>query len=133
MSEINDIKEIPEGTFSINLKLIQKYQRSEPSLMDKYKNGAYYKGYFGGVSNSDIKFITCKDNIVIPSKLQIYVLHWYPTYLLHPVLDRTKAMILQHLYWPDIRDAVRKELNNWDTCQRGFLLDIHIVYSVVTA
>ena len=27
MSEINDIKELPEGTFPINLKLIQKYQR----------------------------------------------------------------------------------------------------------
>ena len=26
VSEINDIKEIPEGTFPINLKLIQKHQ-----------------------------------------------------------------------------------------------------------
>ena len=33
VSEINDIKELPEGNFPINLKLIQKYQRSEPSII----------------------------------------------------------------------------------------------------
>ena len=54
VSEINDIKDIPEGTFPINLKLIQKYQRSEPSIIAKYKNGTYHKGYFCGASNSDI-------------------------------------------------------------------------------
>ena len=27
-------------------------------------------------------------------------------------------MILQHFYWPDIRDAVQKEVTNCDTCQR---------------
>ena len=32
MSEIDDIEELPEGTFPINLKLIQKYQRTEPSI-----------------------------------------------------------------------------------------------------
>ena len=39
VSEINDTKEIPEGTFPINLKFIQKYQRSEPSITAKYKDG----------------------------------------------------------------------------------------------
>ena len=46
VSEINDIEEISEGTFPINLILIRKYQRSEPSLIYKYKNGAYHKVYF---------------------------------------------------------------------------------------
>ena len=41
MSEINDIEKIPEDIFPINLKLIQLYQRSEPRLMTKYKNGTY--------------------------------------------------------------------------------------------
>ena len=66
MSEINDIKELPEGTFPINLKLIQKYQREEPSIIAKYKDGTYHKGYFCGGSNIDLNLITCKDNIVIP-------------------------------------------------------------------
>ena len=30
MSEINDIGEIPEVNFPINLKLIQRYQQEEP-------------------------------------------------------------------------------------------------------
>ena len=32
-------------------------------------------------------------------------------------MDRTEAMICQHLYWPGIRPDVQKELNNCDTCQ----------------
>ena len=39
VSEINDIEELPEGIFTINIKLIQKYQRQEPSIIAKYKNG----------------------------------------------------------------------------------------------
>ena len=33
-------------------------------------------------------------------------------------MDRTEAMIRQHFYWPNIRDSVRKEVINCDTCQR---------------
>ena len=33
-------------------------------------------------------------------------------------MDRTEVMIHQHLYWPDIRYAIRKEVNNCDTWQR---------------
>ena len=46
VSEIYDIEEIPEGTFPINLKLIAKYQWTEPSLMAKYEYGTYHQGYF---------------------------------------------------------------------------------------
>ena len=57
--------------------------------MTKYKNGTYHKGYFHGGSNDDLSLITCKDKIVIPSKIQSYALHWYHTYLLHPGMDIT--------------------------------------------
>ena len=33
-------------------------------------------------------------------------------------MDTTKAMIRQHLYWTEIRDAVHKEVTNCDNCQR---------------
>ena len=66
MSEINDMEELPEGTFPMNLKFIGKYQRQEPSILAKYKNGKYQKGSFRGGSNIDISLITCKDKIVIP-------------------------------------------------------------------
>ena len=65
MSEINGIEEISEGNFPISLKLIRKYQQSEPSVIAKDKNGTYHKGSFIGVSNTDLKLIMCKDKIVI--------------------------------------------------------------------
>ena len=40
------------------------------------------------------------------------------THFLHPIMDRVDAMIHQHLCWPGIRNAVRKEVNNYDTCKR---------------
>ena len=86
--------------------------------MAKYKNGMCHKGYFSGGSNDYLKLITCKNNIVILSKIQSYVLHWYHMYILHPGMYRTEAIIFQHLYWPNIRYAVRKEVTNCDTCQR---------------
>ena len=62
MSEINDIEELPGGTFPINLKLIQNFHRLEPSiidnqysetnLIDKYTTGIYHKGFPGGSSNT---------------------------------------------------------------------------------
>ena len=98
MSEINNIEEIPEGDFPINLKLIQKYQRLEPSILAKYKNDMYQEGSFRGGSNIDLILITCKYKIVILPILQSCVLNWYYMYHLYPGIDRTEAMIYQHLY-----------------------------------
>ena len=98
----------PEGNFPINLKLIQKYQRKDLSLMAKYNNRTYNTGSFCGGSNIDINLITCKDDIVVPPILQIYLLHWYHTYILHPGMDITEAIIFQNLYWPNTKDAVCK-------------------------
>ena len=33
-------------------------------------------------------------------------------------MDRTDAMIIQHLYWPGMRNAVWKEVTHCDTCKR---------------
>ena len=59
----------------------------------------------------------CKDKIVIQSILQSYVLHWYHTYLIHLGMDRTEAMIFQHLYQPDIIYTTQKKVTNCDNCQ----------------
>ena len=118
MSEINCIEEIPEGTFLINLKLIAKHQRTEPSLMAKYKDATYHKDYFCRWINIGIKLITWDYRIVIQSILQSYVLHWYHKYLVRPGMDITEAMISQHLYWPGVRYTVRKKVNDCDTWQR---------------
>ena len=91
VSEINDIEEIPEGTFPINLKWIYTYQRLEPRITAKYTTCNYQKSSFCGGSNIDLKIITCKDEIGITSKLKSYVVHLYHTYLLHPGIDRMEA------------------------------------------
>ena len=86
--------------------------------MEKYKEGKYKTGYFCGGNNIYLNLITCEDKIVIPPILQSYVLHWYHTYLLHPGMDRTEAMNIQHLYCHGIIKSVQKQVTNYDTCQR---------------
>ena len=85
--------------------------------MAKYKSGTYNKDSFCGGSNIDLKLLTFKDKIVIQSNLQSYVLQWNHTYLLHPGINRTEVMIRQYLYWPDIRNSIRKEITTCDTFQ----------------
>ena len=117
MSRINCTKEIPEGNFHINLKLIDKHHKEHPSIMDKYKEGTYYKYSFLGRINTYLKLVTCEDKIGITSILQSYVFHWYHMYILHPKMYRTEAIIRQKFYLIGIRDAVWKEVTNCDICQ----------------
>ena len=79
--------------------------------------GTYHRGYFSGWVNINLKLITCEDKIFIPSIVQIYILNWYHTYILHIGMDITEAMIFQYFYWPGIRKAIQKEVTNCDTCQ----------------
>ena len=56
---------MPDGNFSITLKLNGKYQWTEPNLMSKYEDGTHHKGYFIGGSNINLNIIHFWDNIVI--------------------------------------------------------------------
>ena len=118
MSEIIDNKWLPEGVLPINFKLIDQDQQKYLSLKTKYDMGTYQKDSFCGGSIINLNLIRCYDKIFILWRFQSYVLHWYHTYLLHSGMDRTEAIICQHLYWPIIRKAVRKELSNSDIFQR---------------
>ena len=66
--------------------------------MAKYKTSRYKSVSICGDSNNNFNIIMCEEKIIIPLILQSYVLNWYHTYILHPGLDRTEAMIRQHLY-----------------------------------
>ena len=46
-------------------------------------------------------------------------------------MDITEAMISQHLYWPGIIDAIRKEVTNCDTFKHTILSNIK--YDKLTA
>ena len=80
--------------------------------------GTYQKGSFCGGSNIYLNLLTYVGKIVIPRILQSYVLHWYHMYLLHPEMEGTEAMIFRRFYFPGIRNAVWKEVMNFDTFQR---------------
>ena len=56
--------------------------------------------------------------ILIPQKIQKYIVKWYHKYLLHPGLDRTEAMIIQNVQQPGIIKAAQKEVTKCDVCQR---------------
>ena len=83
MLELYDIDELPEGTFTLSFNTIDQYQREEPVLLEKLNSAEYQKGSFRGGRNT-IKLVTYKNKILIPQKLQKYVVKWYHTYLLHP-------------------------------------------------
>ena len=100
------------------LKLIDQNQRKDPSLTAKYTTGTYQKYSFRGEININLNLVLCEDKIVIPSIIQSCVLHWYHTYLINTVMDRTEAMIHHHWYLTVIRKSVRKEINICDTYQR---------------
>ena len=102
---------------TLSFKLIDRYQRECPTLMKKITCVEYKKGSFRGGRNT-IKLIRHKNKIFIPQQLQKYIVKWHCAYLLHPVWDITKAMIHQHLYWPDIINDVQKEVTDCDLCQR---------------
>ena len=69
--------------------------------MAKYEKVIYKTGYLYVGININIYLITFEDNIVVPSVIQRYLLHWYHTYLLHLVMDRTEAVIPQTFTGPE--------------------------------
>ena len=109
MPELYDIEEMPEGTFPLYFNLIDRYHQEDPFLTEELKWAEFTKGYFR-VGRSTIDLITYKYKRVIPQKLQKYVVKWYHTYLLHPGLDQTEAIILQHFYFPGIKYTVYREV-----------------------
>ena len=96
MSELYDIKELSEGMFPLYLKLIDHYHREDSILMEILNSVEYIKGYFCGIRNTT-NLVMFNDKIVIPQLIQRYIMKWYHTYLFHPGLDRTEAIIPQHL------------------------------------
>ena len=85
MSERYDIEELPEGKFPIYFILIYYYQREDPFLTEKPKCAEFTKGSYCRGRNT-IGRITYKDKIVIPQKLQKYIVKWYQTRLQYPRL-----------------------------------------------
>ena len=61
MLKINDTKQLPEGIFTINFKIIDQYKWKDPILKDEYKTGTYKIDNFYEGINIKLNHITCKD------------------------------------------------------------------------
>ena len=72
MSELYDIDKLAEGKFLLSFNIIYRYPWEDSVLSGKLNSAEYQKGYFCGGQNT-IKLIMYKDKIVIPQKLQKYV------------------------------------------------------------
>ena len=70
VSEINDTKEFPEGTFPINLKWSNNINRKKSAYWLNMKLECTKKGLFCGGSDIQLKLITCKYKEVIPPILE---------------------------------------------------------------
>ena len=115
ISEIYNTDELPEGTLYLYFKLIDGYQREDPFLSGKVQCTKYEEGYFHGGRNT-IRIVTYNDKIVIPQKLQQYLVKLYHAYILHTRLDQTKAMISQRLYLPRLIKSVHMEVTRCEKC-----------------
>ena len=69
MPVLYSINELPEGTIPLSLDLINRYHQEDPLPTENIKFTNYQTGYFCGC-RSTIEFVTYKDKIVIPQKLQ---------------------------------------------------------------
>ena len=64
-----------------------------------------------GTDGRQIKWFTFLKGlyiIVIPKKLQIYLVFCYHMYILYPIIDLTEKIIIRHVYRHGIRDTVQK-------------------------
>ena len=66
-----------------------------------------------------MELVHCKDKIVINKSLQDHIVDWYHTVLCHPGALRTEETIRQHLWWPELREQVRKHCSHCPTCQKS--------------
>ena len=96
MSELYDIDKLPGVNFPLSFKLIDRYQKEYPFLQENFTCANNRRGYFFWGQNT-IELVTYNNKIVIPKQLQKYVVNWYHTYLIHPLLYKTEAMIFQNI------------------------------------
>ena len=63
------------------------------------------------------QLICVKDKIVVPKLLQKHVIDWYHTVLCHLGINWTEQSIVQHLWWPGMREQIKKYVRACPTCQ----------------
>jgi len=136
-----DAADLPASVFPLTYKFIAHEQQTDKSLLKRLSKSygapsevniaseeliqalsqastaSYHtKSFRGGGTNHTL--ICHKDKIVIPSSLQNRVVEWYHTYLLHPGVNRTEETIRQHLWWPNMRDDIKRHIGTCDICQK---------------
>ena len=104
----------------LSYNLINLAQQVDPEIkkiLRKDNSNYHIKAFHVG---GKTRALVCyKDKIVVPNKLQKYVIDWYHTVLCHPGINRTEETISQHLYWPKMRDQITNYVSACPTCQKS--------------
>ena len=111
------VEQLDGDTFPLIHRTINKYQRKDKELVEKSKCANYHPKTFREGINIFL-FIYKNDKIVVPTIFQRYAVNWYHTYLLHPGMNRTEATIIQHYYWPHLRDDIHTHIKFCKTCHK---------------
>ena len=112
-----------EKTFDghpLSFQKLEKAQCADKSLKKilHMDNSPYQMHSFhgGGITRE----LICKNaKIVLPTLLQKHVIDWYHTVLCHPGINRTEETILQHLWWPKMREQIMAFVQACPSCQKN--------------
>ena len=95
LSWIYCVDQLYGETFPLTYWTINRYQRKDKYILEKFKFANYHTKYLFGGGN--IFMLICKsDKIVVPTILQKYIVNWYHKYLLHTVKEHTETTISKH-------------------------------------
>ena len=118
LSELFAQTSLPEEIFPVNFSVIAAFQQKDRDLQSLVETSPDItrKIFRGGE-----QLICFKERIYVPKALRQHVVDWYHTYLMHPGETRMEETIAQHLYWPNIRDIVKKKVRSCPNCQKAKL------------
>ena len=106
--------------YPLSYKHLNLAQKEDTHLMTTLKhNKKKYelKDFHGG--GKVWSLISYKGKIVVPKVVTKHVISWYHTMLCHPGVNRTEETIAQHLWWPEMREQIRKHCVKCHICQKN--------------
>ena len=118
-------EEMNYDSHPLSYQQLEKAQHTDKQLMESLKlaKSQYkYHSFHGGTTR---QLICVKDKIVVPTLIQKHVINWYHTVLCHLGMNQTEETIFQHLWWPKMREQIKKYVRTCPLCQ---LISINICY-----
>ena len=111
--------ELPVDAFPLSFKIISSFQQCDASTTALVNKDVEQKHVSRQVFHGGEQLVCYDGKIYVPPALRANVVTWYHEYLCHPGETRTEETIRQHLWWPGLRNDVRRHVDRCPACQRG--------------